>query len=160
MGVSAYTDVAKSPIAAHRLFQAFYVDSHNLFPKVLPQVFSKIDLIPGQGGAPTIKLIQYRDGDQVKCMKNEITELDANKLVCKNRIVEGNMIGDEIETICYDVKFEANSGGGCTCTTKIEYHTKGDFVINEEEMKKAEEKSKGIFEAVQAYLTAHPDLYA
>ena len=62
MGFASFTDEYTSPIAPSRLFKASIVDSHNLIPKLLPQGIKSIDLIQGNGGAGSIKQVNFIDG--------------------------------------------------------------------------------------------------
>ena len=62
MGFASYTDEYTSPIAPSRIFKASIVDSHNLIPKLLPQGIKGIDLIQGNGGAGSIKQVNFIDG--------------------------------------------------------------------------------------------------
>ncbi|CAH9082598.1 unnamed protein product [Cuscuta epithymum] len=160
MGVTTYTDEVTTPIAAERLFKAFFVESNNLFPELLPGLIKSIKFIEGEGGAGTIKQIEYLEGGTWKNMKTKIDEFDVKNLVCKYSIFEGDMVGGELETISYDVKIEACGDGKCTCRTISKYHTKGDSVINEEEMKRGKEKSEAIFKAVEKHLVENPTIYA
>lgn len=62
MGFASYIDEYTSPIASSRIFKASIVDSHNLIPKLLPQGIQSIELIQGDGGAGSIKKINFIDG--------------------------------------------------------------------------------------------------
>ena len=65
MGFASYTDEYTSPIAASRIFKASILDSHNLIPKLLPQGIQSIKLIQGDGGAGSIKQINFIDGQLI-----------------------------------------------------------------------------------------------
>lgn len=55
-------DEYKSPITVERLWKSLICDSHNLMPKILPQIISSIDLLEGDGGVGTIKKFNFTDG--------------------------------------------------------------------------------------------------
>ncbi|TQE00326.1 hypothetical protein C1H46_014053 [Malus baccata] len=52
-----------SPVAADRLFKALIIDSHNLIPKLMPQAIKSIEIIHGDGGAGSIKQINFAEGN-------------------------------------------------------------------------------------------------
>lgn len=62
MGVTSFSDEHTSPVAPSRIFRASIVDSHNLIPKLLPQVIKSMDIIEGDGGAGSIKQITFTEG--------------------------------------------------------------------------------------------------
>lgn len=86
--------------------------------------------------------------------------VDEKNLVSKYSLVEGDVLGDKLESITYEVKFEASGNGGCVCKTTSEYHTKGDHVVTEEEHNVGKEKAIDLLKAVEAYLVANPSVYA
>lgn len=40
------------------------------------------------------------------------------------------------------------------------YYPKGDYVVNEEEVKAGKEKASGMYKAVEAFLLQNPEAYA
>ena len=62
MGFASFTDEYTSSVAPSRLFRASIIDSHNLIPKLLPQVIKSIELVQGDGGAGSIKQVNFIDG--------------------------------------------------------------------------------------------------
>ncbi|KAK4356957.1 hypothetical protein RND71_022567 [Anisodus tanguticus] len=128
MGVNTYTHETTTPVAPTRLFKALVLDSDNLVPKLMPQVVKNIEIVEGDGGAGSIKKMNF---------------------------VEGDVLGDKLESIFYDIKFEASGNGGCVCKSITEYYTKDDYVLKEEEHN--EDKNQGIelFTTVEAYLLAN-----
>ena len=65
--------------------------------------------------------------------------LDKDNLVCKYTMIEGDPLGDKLESIGYEVKFEATSDGGCLCKMTSNYNTIGEFDVKEEEVKEGRE---------------------
>lgn len=61
--------------------------------------------------------------------------------------------------IC-EVKFEPAPDGGSTSRVICKYYTKGDFKLNEEDIKAGKEKVLGLFKVVEAYLLENPNAYA
>ncbi|MCD9639795.1 Pathoproteinsis- protein STH-2 [Datura stramonium] len=158
MGVTTYTHEVSTTVSPTRLFKALIVDSDNLVPKLLPYV-KNLETLEGDGGAGSITKMNFVEGEQVKYLKHKIDVLDDKNLVTKYSLIEGDVLGDKLESINYDVKFEAAGNGGCVCKTTTEYHTKGDYVFTEEEHNEHKEKTMEVFKAVEAYLLANPSLY-
>lgn len=62
MAVTSFCDEYTSPISPARIFKASIVDSHNLIPKLMPQVIKSIEITQGNGGAGSIKQINFAEG--------------------------------------------------------------------------------------------------
>lgn len=62
MSVIKLSQEFTSPVDAARLFKALIIDSHNLIPKLMPQAIKSIEIIQGDGGAGTIKQINFAEG--------------------------------------------------------------------------------------------------
>ena len=62
MGVLTYTDEHISSIPPARIFKASIIDSHNLMLKLLPDAIKSISFIKGDGGAGSIKEINFAGG--------------------------------------------------------------------------------------------------
>ncbi|XP_031250275.1 pathogenesis-related protein STH-2-like [Pistacia vera] len=108
-----------------------------------------------------VPLINFPDGSYYKYVKHRIDVLDKENFVCKYTLIEGDSLGDKLESIVYEVKFEASSdNGGSVCKVASEYHTKGDHEIKEEVFKASQEKAVELYKVVEAHLLANPDLYA
>lgn len=62
MGLITYDIDITSSIPPSKLFKAFVIDADELFPKVVPQGFKSIEVLEGDGGPGTIKLITFGEG--------------------------------------------------------------------------------------------------
>lgn len=93
-------------------------------------------------------------------MKHRIDELDNENFSCKYSLIEGDVLGDKLESIDHELKFEAVADGGCVCKLLSKYNTNGDFSVNEEDIKEGKEKSMVIYKVVESYLVENPDVYA
>ncbi|TYI61789.1 hypothetical protein E1A91_D10G198500v1 [Gossypium mustelinum] len=159
MGVSSYSDEYSSTIPPARLFKALILDSHNLIPKLMPLAIQSIE-ISGDGGADTIRQINFAEGSQVKFIKNRVDELDEKNFWFKYSLIEGDGMMDKLEKISYEVKFESTADGGSINKMTSTYYTKGEFVLTEEEIKAGKEKALAMYKVVEAYLLQNPDAYA
>ncbi|XP_062150332.1 major allergen Pru ar 1-like [Alnus glutinosa] len=160
MGVITYTDEYTSPIPPARLFKALVIDAHNLIPKLLPQAVKSIEIIQGDGGAGSIRKITFAEGSQFSTVKNRIDELNEETYSYKYTVIEGDALADKLELIVHEVQFEATTEGGSKNKMTTKYHTKGDIVIKEEEIKAGKEKVLGMYKVVEGYLLQNPDAYA
>ncbi|KAJ6430512.1 hypothetical protein OIU84_021836 [Salix udensis] len=160
MDVTGYTQEFTCPIAPARMFKALILDSNNLIPNLLPQFVKSVDLIHGDGGAGSIEQVNFTEGTDIKYVKHRIDELDRVNLVCKYTMIEGDPLGDKLESIAYEVRFEVGSDGGCNCKMTSSYIKLGDFTIKEEEIRAGQDKARGIYKVVEAYLLENPHVYA
>ncbi|KAK4425914.1 Major strawberry allergen Fra a 1.08 [Sesamum alatum] len=162
MGVTRIAQEFSSPIAPGRLFKALILDSNNLIPKLLPQPIKSVDILQGDGGAGSIEQVNFTESSHFKYVKHQINELDKENLVCKYTMIEGDALGDKLESIVYEIKFEASDNGiaGCVCKMTSEYHTLGGYDVKEEEIKGGKESAMGIYKVVEAHLLDNPHLYA
>ncbi|PHT47482.1 Major allergen Pru ar 1 [Capsicum baccatum] len=159
MAVTTFTEENTSPFPPKRIFKASIVDSHNLIPKLMPQVIKSIE-VQGDGGAGSIKTINFPDGGNFKSIKYCVDELNEDTYTYKYTLIEGEGLVDNLEKITYDVKFEQSADGGSISKVTSSYYTVGDFKLKDEEIKAGKEKVLAIFKAVEAYLLQNPEAYA
>ncbi|CAK9145618.1 unnamed protein product [Ilex paraguariensis] len=157
MGVITYDMEVTSSISPAKMFKAFVLDGDTLIPKVLPQAIKSVEIIEGDGGAGTIKVITFGEGSQFKSVKHKVDGIDKENLTYSYSIIEGDALMGVLESISYVVKINSHADGGSICKTSSTYHTKGDVQITEEQIKEGKEKALGMFKAVEAYLLANPD---
>lgn len=62
MGVYTYESEISTAIPPAKLFNAFVLDGDKLIPKIVPMAFKSVEIIEGDGGAGTIKKINFGDG--------------------------------------------------------------------------------------------------
>ncbi|KAL3727589.1 hypothetical protein ACJRO7_032342 [Eucalyptus globulus] len=160
MVVFKLSDEYNSPIPAARFFRALIGDFHNLIPKLMPEAIESIDIVQGDGGAGTIMQINFTEGRELSFIKSRVDVLDEETLTCVYRLIEGSQLMEKFESIAYEVNFEPTPNGGSKSRIASTYYTKGDFQLNEEEIKAGRERGLGIYIAVEAYLLQNPDAYA
>ncbi|OMO81994.1 hypothetical protein COLO4_23298 [Corchorus olitorius] len=159
MGVTTYTQEITSAVAPSRLFKALIIDHDNLIPKLMPQSIKSVELVQGDGGVGSIKQINFPEGAHYKYLKERVDHLDIDKCEFKYTTIEGDVLGDILESISYEVKFEATGEEGSVCKMTSHYHAKGDKVIKEEEIKAGKDEALGLFKVVEDYLLANPTVY-
>ncbi|KAA8518145.1 hypothetical protein F0562_015619 [Nyssa sinensis] len=159
MGVIAYDMEITSSIAPAKMFKAFVLDSDDLIPKILPQVIKSAEIIEGEGGAGTIKLITFGKGSQFKSVKHRVDGIDRENFTYSYSIIEGDTLMGMLESISYEIKIQTTPNGGSICKNSSKNHTKGDAQITEDQIKDGKDKAAGMFKAVEAYLLANPDAY-
>lgn len=63
-------------VEARRLWNAMAKDSHNLLPKVLPEIFASVTYLQGDGGVGTIKQLNFTPGiTPIKSSDGHISQL-------------------------------------------------------------------------------------
>ncbi|KAG8370471.1 hypothetical protein BUALT_Bualt14G0120300 [Buddleja alternifolia] len=161
MGVITYEHEVTSSIPPAKMWNAYILDADNLIPKVLPQAIKSVETLEGDGGVGTIKCVTFGEGSQFKSVKHRIDGIDKENYSFQYSIIEGDALGDSLESISYDVKIEAGPDGGSVCKTISKYITKGEHIVHitEEKIKEGKEKAKALFKAVEAHLHAHPHEY-
>ncbi|KAL3351170.1 hypothetical protein AABB24_019663, partial [Solanum stoloniferum] len=159
MGVITCETNTISSIPPAKLFKASVLDADILIPKILPQAIKNVEILHGDGGVGTIKLITFGDGSQFKNMKQRVDGVDKENYTYNYTIIEGDALMDVLESISYKIKIEPYENGGSICKNTSTYHTKGDVQIKEEDIKAGKEKAIGLFKAIEAYLLANPDAY-
>ncbi|KAI3469649.1 hypothetical protein Pfo_026312 [Paulownia fortunei] len=159
MAITTFTDEHSSPVPPSRIFKASIVDSHNLVPKLMPQAIKSIEISQGDGGAGSIKQINFAEGSPIKSVKYRVDELNEETLTYGYTLFEGDSLVDKLEKITYYVKFEQSPDGGSISKVTSTYYTVGDFTLNEEEVKAGKERVVAMYKAVEAYLIQNPDAY-
>ncbi|KAK5794537.1 hypothetical protein PVK06_035770 [Gossypium arboreum] len=129
MGVVSYNYESTSPVAPARLFKAFVLEADKVWPIAAPHAIKSIEVEANPGPGSIVKI----------------------------NFVEGGPLGDKLEKINYENKFEAAVGGGTVCKSSMKFYTVGDYVITEDEIKALIKGSEGVYKAIEAYLLANPD---
>ncbi|XVF38791.1 hypothetical protein REPUB_Repub20aG0132300 [Reevesia pubescens] len=157
MGVFTHEMEFASPHPPAKAFKAFVLDVDTLFPKVAPHVIKSIELLEGDGGVGSIKKITFAEGSPVKYLKEKVDGLDKVNFSYSYTVIEGEVLTNKYEKICYEMKFEAAPGGGTIGKRTSKYYSIGTSAINEEEIKAGIEAQAGVFKAVEDYLLANPN---
>ncbi|KAL3753032.1 hypothetical protein ACJRO7_000429 [Eucalyptus globulus] len=157
MGVVTFRFDILSPIPRARIFKAAILDADNLLPKVLPQAIKSVEVLEGDGGPGTIKLMTFGKGSQYKTAKHKVEALDKENFTYCYSIIEGEVLGTTFEKISYEVKIIALALGGSVFKCAASYFTIGEEVdIPEEEINAGKEELCAMVEAIEAYLVANP----
>ncbi|KAK4477814.1 hypothetical protein RD792_017077 [Penstemon davidsonii] len=160
MGVITYEHEITSSIPQKKVFKAFVLDADNLLPKILPQAVKSVQILEGNGGVGTLKLITYGEASKYKSATHRVDEIDEANCIYKFSVVKGDVLGDVLDSISYVIKIEAAPDGGSVCKTISTYHTKEkDQHIIEEKIKEGKERTKAMFKAIEAHLHANHASY-
>ncbi|TYI07084.1 hypothetical protein ES332_A10G202400v1 [Gossypium tomentosum] len=156
MGVVSYNYESTSPVAPARLFKAFVLEADKVWPIAAPHAIKSIEVEANPGPGSIVK-INFVEGLPFQYMKHQIGGHDENKFSYSYSLIEGGPLGDKLEKINYENKFEAAVGGGTVCKSSKKFYTVGDYVITEDEIKALIKGSEGVYKAIEAYLLANPD---
>ncbi|KAL3321621.1 hypothetical protein AABB24_039301 [Solanum stoloniferum] len=154
MGITKYTQDIVAQVDANRIFKALVLDADNIIPKLMSQAVKNIETIEDHDGS--IKKMNFVEGYPIKYLKHKIHFIDNNNMVIKYSLIEGEVLGENLGHISYYVRFEECENGGCICKTISEYHTNGNCIVKEEEIKEDRDKAIELFKLVEAYLLANP----
>ncbi|KAL0388316.1 UNVERIFIED_CONTAM: Major allergen Pru ar 1 [Sesamum radiatum] len=160
MAVIKYPQEIKVRVSPKRMFKAMVTESYTLLPKIMPVAIKSIDVLQGDGGAGTIRQTNFPDGAPFPYVKHRVDTLDAEKCTSKYTLIEGAVLGDKLESVEYEVKFEESGDGGCIVKIMSEYHTKGDAQLKEEDIKAGKDQATAFYTIADEYLLANPDVCA
>ncbi|KAL7220763.1 hypothetical protein ACSBR2_013618 [Camellia fascicularis] len=160
MGVVTITEEYALPIPPARAFKALILDGDKLIPKLLPQAFKSIEVIQGDGGAGSIKQINFAEGGPFKSVKHRVDEVNKEAYKYRYTLIEGDLLMGKFEKICYEMELVPTLDGGSISKSTNKYYPLGDLVLNEEEIKAGMDKAGGMFKVVEDYLIQNPDAYA
>ncbi|KAH9608926.1 hypothetical protein KSS87_002785 [Heliosperma pusillum] len=150
-----------SPIAASRLFQAFWVDDYIFMPKALPGFIKSVDILQGcSGTVGSLKQLNFPDGRPFKYAINRVDEIDASKFYVRYTTIEGGVLRDTLESAVYEIKLEEVEDGTTHYTMVVHFHGKEGYVIKDEDIVAGKVTIKEMFDIGQQYLIARPQLYA
>lgn len=88
-------------------------------------------------------------------MLHRVDEIDESNFVYNFSIIEG--LGDNLEKVSFKSKLVEGPNGGSIRKVHVQYFTKGDAKVSEEELKAGQAKVEGLVKIVEGYLLANPD---
>ncbi|KAJ1375976.1 START-like domain superfamily [Sesbania bispinosa] len=156
MGVVSQEYATPAAVPPTRLFKAMSIDFHNLFPKIVEPIQS-IEFTEGTGGAGTIKKLTTIEGGQTKYVLHRVDEIDEVKFVYNFSIIGGTGLADTLEKVQFESQLVEGPNGGSIRKVHVQYFTKGDATMSEEELKAGQAKVEGLVKLVEGYLLANPD---
>ncbi|KAJ8627932.1 hypothetical protein MRB53_021239 [Persea americana] len=160
MVVSIVSNEILSPVAPSRIWKAIAKDSHNLMPKLMPDIISSIVLLEGNGGVGTIRQSNFTSAiKDFSYWKDRVEAIDDEKRVFKYSVIEGGLIGKKVKSTSFELRFEDGADGGSVCKFKGEYEAIEDSLPTEDETKEMIGSMVGMFKAIEGYLIANPDVY-
>ncbi|XP_059647182.1 major allergen Pru ar 1-like [Cornus florida] len=160
MGNIKISQTFKTQVTPSRMFKALILDSHNLCPNLMFSSIKSIECIEGDGDVGSIRQMNFTEASPFRYVKHRIDALDKENFMCKYTLIEGDALMDKLESVTYEVKFEAYGYRGCICKLTSEYKTKDNVDIKEEDIELGKDRAVGMYEVVEAYLMAHPKAYA
>ncbi len=152
MGVTTFTQDHTAPFPPAKMFQTMILEFHTLLQKALPQEIKSVDLEHGQWGSPGCISKTTFNGGFVKYRTDVI---DKDNLRTKYVLIDGDVVGDKVESVVYELKVEP-SGSGCILKLTTNYHTKGDHKLSPEEIAAEKEKNIRPYKTLVDYLLANP----
>lgn len=96
-------------------------------------------------------------GGETKYVLHRVDEIDETNFVYNFSIIEGTGLADTLEKVSFKSKLVEGPNGGSIRQVHVEYFTKGDYQLTEEELKAGQAKVEGLVKLVEGYLLANPD---
>ncbi|PKA57714.1 Pathogenesis-related protein 1 [Apostasia shenzhenica] len=148
----------ESEAPAGRLFRAAFADWRNLGPKLLPDIFTDISLVSGDGGSGSILQFNFTSAMPFSCMKEMIELLDHEKFEKKVVLLEGAGLGKKFESLKSYFKVKDN-GSGCIINYEVTFVPVVGINVSDD-FKIAEENIRQMIKIVEGYLFTNPNDYA
>ncbi|MFS7924487.1 putative Bet v I/Major latex protein [Helianthus anomalus] len=158
MSTASFQIEIASSFPAEKVFK-IYGDFHIITPKVNPQVFKSIEIIEGDGGVGTIRLLTFGDGLPFTNTKYRQDGIDASNFTFDNTFFEGDNLMGIIDTINYHIKIIPNAEGGSIFTQKVVYNCKGEEKPSTETLNFIKDMYEKTYKAMEAYAAEHPETY-
>ncbi|XP_057844251.1 pathogenesis-related protein 1 [Cryptomeria japonica] len=160
MVVGSIRHEIESAVEAKRLWNAFVKDGHNLLPKQIPELFSSITLLQGEGGVGTIKKINFTPVNKdFSYVKERVEELDEENFVYRSTHVEGGTLGKKLASASYEFKYTPKAEGGCLCSSVFHYDSLPGVMQNESKVQEIKCAGTALFKKIESYLLANPTMY-
>ncbi|MED6124482.1 Pathoproteinsis- protein 10 [Stylosanthes scabra] len=156
MGVVTQEYATPAAVPPTRLFKAMSLDFHNLFPKIVEPIQS-IEFTQGDGAAGTIKKLTVLEGGEIKYVLHRVDEIDAEKFVYNFSIIGGTGLAETLEKVQFKSQLVEAPNGGSLRKVHVQFFTKGDANMSEDDLKAAQAKVEGLVKVVEAFLLANPD---
>ncbi|KAL0433185.1 UNVERIFIED_CONTAM: Pathogenesis-related protein STH-2 [Sesamum latifolium] len=156
MGVKSFSHEIKSKISASRFFKALITESPEHAPKFNKSAKS-VELVEGHGVTPGCVIqTNFIEGLPFKYAKHRLDEIDTQNYVCKYTLIGGDILGDKLEKISYELKIEESADGGCVIKSKTDLHLKAGAELTDEEIKAGKDVALNVFSGCEEYLSANP----
>ncbi|KAG6436684.1 hypothetical protein SASPL_101586 [Salvia splendens] len=81
-----------SSLPAAKMFKAMVLDAGTLIPKIMPQAIKNVEIVEGDGGVGTVKIIHFGEGSQYKIAKHRLEAIDKENLTHTYSIIEGDAL--------------------------------------------------------------------
>lgn len=93
-----------------------------------------------------------------KAAKHKTEEVDEVNHKFKYSLIDGGILGEDFESISYDIKMELGGAeGGAVITIITTYRPKGDEQHNiQQKIKQSRERTEGFVHVIEAHLHANP----
>ncbi|CAA0818236.1 Unknown protein [Striga hermonthica] len=146
-------------VSPSRLFKALITESQEVLPK-FKNLIKSVEIVQGHEiAAGCVVKTTFPDGAPFKFMTHRIDAIDKANYMCKYTLIDGDVLGEKVKKVCYEIKLEASENGGCKIKLDIEYHSKGDAEITNEEIEVGTKQALGLYTAYEEYLIAHPNSF-
>jgi hypothetical protein len=96
-------------------------------------------------------------GGETKYVLHRVDEIDETKFVYNFSIIGGTGLAETLEKVSFKSQLVEGPNGGSIRNVHVDYFTKGDYILTEEELKAGKAKVEGLVKLVEGYLLANPD---
>ncbi|XP_020203777.1 nodulin-13 [Cajanus cajan] len=153
MGVFTCEVEHVSPISAAKFYKAVVEDCVTLWPKAMPKIIKSVEFTEGDGGPGTICKLTLLKGYWM----SQVDAIDKAKFEFKYTVIEGMILGNQLEKIYNDLKVVEREDGGCIVKKIIKFYTKDNEIYDEKNLKFNKDKTLLFFKTLEDFLLANPD---
>ncbi|GER50184.1 major pollen allergen Aln g 1 [Striga asiatica] len=159
MGTKKISQHLETMVSPSRLFKILITESQEVLPK-FKNLIKSVEIVQGHEiAAGCVVKTTFPDGAPFKFMTHRIDAIDNENYMCNYTLIDGDVLGEKVEKVCYEIKLEASANGGCKIKLDIEYHSKGDAEITNKETEMGTEQALRLYKAYEEYIIAHPSIF-
>lgn len=96
-------------------------------------------------------------GGKTKYVLHRVDAIDEANFVYNFSITEGTALADTLEKVSFESQLVEAPNGGSIRKVSVQFFTKGDATLSEEELTANKAKIQGLVKLVEGYLLANPD---
>ncbi|EFJ06119.1 hypothetical protein SELMODRAFT_126206 [Selaginella moellendorffii] len=125
-------------------------DSNNMFPKALPDAFTSVQTVEGDGKVGSVRLVHFGPGTYAK---EKLESLDESNHSVVLSTIEGGPIGSLFSSQTATISLKPVEDSGTKVTWSIAY----DSLVEDPPLDRMKGNAEKIMRGVEAYLLSNKD---
>lgn len=91
---------------------------------------------------------------------DRVDYFDPENFVIQQTVIQGGLLFKKMDSVVYEVRYEALGADKCICKVATEYHPKEGSMFKEEDIKFGKHMTSLFYQTIINYLITNPDAYA